>query len=308
MKFAFRRTTTLLCCASCFDATLRSVLKEAETLGMRRAVGDWVDRMDDNFIPTLGTRIDEAADRGEDFSLLWSVMEAIDVCQAPSAAEAAVDELIAEHWRQTDGVIDEEEEAFVDKHHLPSGALRPFVGERASAYGEVTRRGARALFAAMGLHSASDAVFFDLGSGAGRLVAQAWLELPPENLRGAVGVELSPSRHGAATRAWASLSAADSSLLRPANEPEFRLASFLDTDLSSATHVYVASLCMGDDLLDALWRRLQDDVPRLECIASLREFRSANYSSKAEVEMTWTRVGGDGSPVFLYRSREAQDS
>ena len=65
----------------------------------------------------------------------------------------------------------------VDVHDLPTGAPRPFVGERPSAYGEVTPQGARRLFAAMGLRpqeiANADAMFFDLGSGAGRLVAQA---------------------------------------------------------------------------------------------------------------------------------------
>ena len=53
-------------------------------------------------------------------------------------------------------------------------------------------------------------MFVDLGSGAGKLVAQARLELPPERLARAVGVELSPSRHNLASRGWASLSLADS--------------------------------------------------------------------------------------------------
>ena len=83
-----------------------------------------------------------------------------------------------------DGSIPEHEELLVDLHGLPDGAKRPYVGERASAYGEVTRDGARILFESMGLVSlprsetarqdvlSSPAVFADLGSGAGRLVAR----------------------------------------------------------------------------------------------------------------------------------------
>ena len=54
---------------------------------------------------------------------------------------------------------------------------------------------------------AEAAVFVDLGSGVGRLVAQARLELPPERMARCVGVELSLSRHDLATSGWASLTA-----------------------------------------------------------------------------------------------------
>ena len=48
----------------------------------------------------------------------------------------------------------------------------------------------------------------------------------------------------------------------------------LETDLSDATHIYVASLCMGDELLDALWMRLRSgSAPHLRVFASLREVR-----------------------------------
>lgn len=43
--------------------------------------------------------------------------------------------------------------------------------------------------------------------GPGKLVAQAFLELPCAALRRAVGVELAPSRHRAARQAWASANA-----------------------------------------------------------------------------------------------------
>ena len=48
----------------------------------------------------------------------------------------------------------------------------------------------------------------------------------------------------------------------------------LETDLADATHIYVASLCMGDELLDALWARLRSgSAPHLRVFASLREVR-----------------------------------
>ena len=101
--------------------------------------------------------------------------------------------------------------------------------------------------------------------------------------------------------------------------PEFVLGSLLEVDLSSATHIYVSSLCMPDSILDALWQRLTSgpEQPRnLQVVASLRAFREpaagerttgsgvvleVPVSEVVDVEMSWSRAGGDGTPVFVYR-------
>ena len=153
----------------------------------------------------LGAEIDKAADAGRDYATMWDVMSAIDELYSPPPTEGstAADALIEAHWGRFDGIVDEEEEKQVDLHHLPPGTGRPDVGHRPSAYGEVSRRGARELFKAMGLQREGvGACFIDLGSGVGRLVAQAWLELPPSSMDRAIGVELAPTRHAAAVRAW----------------------------------------------------------------------------------------------------------
>jgi hypothetical protein len=169
----------------------------------------------------------------------------------------------------------------------------------------------------MGLDDARGAVFADLGSGAGRLVAQAWLELP--SVEHAIGIELAPSRHAAAVRAWASVVAAgaDHAALAlshagkgtsKSSAPEWRCASLLDTDLSAVTHVYVSSLCMGDALMDALWTRLSGWVPTLETVATLRAFRAPEAAASlvdvaAHVQMTWNRPDSPGTVVFIYKLR-----
>jgi len=74
-----------------------------------------------------------------------------------------------------------------------------------ATYGEVTPAGARRVFAALGLLDADGAhddpyVFLDLGSGVGKLVVQAYLELPL--VVRSIGVELSPTRSLHASEAW----------------------------------------------------------------------------------------------------------
>ncbi|KAL3901870.1 MAG: hypothetical protein SGPRY_012222 [Prymnesium sp.] len=287
-----------------FNATLQAVLQQASLSGPDVAVAHWSCHIDDEFVAQLGARIDAAADAEEDYSAMWAIAEAIDDASLLSeVTDSAVDQLIETHWQRFDGIIDDEEEIFVDLHDLPDGMPRPFVGSRPSAYGEVTRKGARKLFKEMGLRESEEACFMDLGSGAGRLVAQVWLDLP-DNVGRAIGIELAPSRHASAVRAWDRL-AKSSELLRP-GAPEFILGSMLEADLSDATHVYVASLCMGDDLLDALWQRLLL-APAVEVVATLRPFRGAEgyLFGSVDVEMTWTQHSGQGTPVYFYHMRRS---
>ena len=185
-----------------------------------------------------------------------------------------------------------------------------------STYGEITPLGARQLFGAMGLydynrnrkrqHSDSDADdaddadddggahFYDLGSGTGKLVAQAVLELSSPllgktTLKKATGIELSPSRHKAAiqskqntintlcnTKKLKSLFSSSSSsssgqqyeyniynatannIINDNNNNKLELiqGDLFDIDLSTATHIYIASLCFPDNLMLKLEERL----------------------------------------------------
>jgi SAM-dependent methyltransferase len=186
-----------------------------------------------------------------------------------------------------------------------------------STYGEITPLGARQLFGAMGLydynrsryryrksqHSDSDADdadddggvhFYDLGSGTGKLVAQAVLELSSPllgktTLKKATGIELSPSRHKSAiqskqntlntlgnTKKLKSLFSSSSSSSSGQqyeyniynatanniindninNRLELIQGDLFDIDLSTATHIYIASLCFPDNLMLKLEERL----------------------------------------------------
>ena len=180
-----------------------------------------------------------------------------------------------------------------------------------STYGEITPLGARQLFGAMGLydynrnrnrkshHSDSDAdddggaYFYDLGSGTGKLVAQAVFELSSPllgktTLKKATGIELSPSRHKSAiqskqntlntlcnTKKLKSLFSSSSSssqqqyeyniynatannIINDNNNNKLELiqGDLFDIDLSTATHIYIASLCFPDNLMLKLEERL----------------------------------------------------
>jgi hypothetical protein len=150
--------------------------------------------------------------------------------------------------------------------------------------------------------------FLDLGSGAGKLVCQVGLELNmmmTMTMSAGVstikdcailstGIELSPSRHEAAILAKEAL---EEHLRKRQQEPgqrrllhpyrldrllsqlppfssciEFIHDDMLQSDLSSATHVYVSSLCFPLSLMHALELKLVTEAPCLQCVATLQRF------------------------------------
>ena len=64
---------------------------------------------------------------------------------------------------------------------------------------------------------------------------------------------------------------------------------------------YVSSLCMPDAILDALWSALHTGAPRLQVIASLKEFEGQTPTSTTTAQMTWNPAGSDGADLYVYR-------
>lgn len=203
--------------------------------------------------------------------------------------------------------------------------------------------------------------FFDLGSGTGKLVGQVVLELPHEIVERATGIELSPSRHESAIRAREALfqwprrpnnaadlsdmilfdsedggnsyefSVSEESIVRSTNKLELLEGDLFDVDLSTATHVYVASLCFPENLMLRLEDRLQMLLQQqqrqkggtsqkvrvntsqketirhqngsvLKCVATLQPFPNNLGGIRPVIrfmEMSWTKPLG--CAVYLYR-------
>ena len=174
---------------------------------------------------------------------------------------------------------------------MSSLAMKP------STYGEITPLGTRQLFGAMGLldRTTPDSFashFVDLGSGTGKVVGQAVLELS-STIDRATGVELSPSRHESAIRAKAALiewllhrrqpndkdgssdwysSTRSTSVTNSSMEAcdvmdidkklELIEGDLFDVDLSTATHIYIASLCFPNNLMVRLEEALCQRIAR----------------------------------------------
>mgnify|MGYP002041707118 CR=1 FL=1 len=120
--------------------------------------------------------------------------------------------------------------------------------------------GARQVFEELGLYDAEDATFADLGSGVGKLVAQAYLELGVN----AAGVELSRTRHDRGVEAMKRL-AADERVegLRPGAAAALpgllRHGDLLaERPKLEATHAYVASLLFDEPMTERLGAALDE--------------------------------------------------
>ena len=169
-----------------------------------------------------------------------------------------------------------------------------------STYGEVTTLGARQLFYFMGMIDVESStstttttdkiVFYDLGMGRGKVVVQALLEL--ERVDKSIGVELSHMRQQAAVLAWQTLTSQHAALH---STSQHRLGLYqgdlFDQDLTNATHIYIASLCFTDTMMQDLQLKLKA-LPKLKCVASLKKFPTWAHSRSEYVEMTWTRPHG----------------
>jgi hypothetical protein len=209
-----------------------------------------------------------------------------------------VDRILDTCWNYDDGYeVQLSDEWLVDGESLlEKNDIRP------STYGEVTSVGARQLFQQMGMEtereSNKEIVFFDLGSGAGKLVVQAHLELA--NLSKAFGIELSPSRHECALNAWGKVQREETVEREQSKSVvKWMVGDLFQADLSEATHIYVSSLCFTSEMIRKLELKLLRGAPKLRCVASLTKFGENMGNPKVSyIQMSWTNP--NGSPVYFY--------
>jgi len=140
-------------------------------------------------------------------------------------------------------------------------------------------------------------VFYDLGSGVGRLVAQMYLDRVVQK---AIGVELSKERHQVAVDDWRRLT---SSLVDGGDDyfnidqqaVQFRNKDATDVDLSDATHVYISSLCFPESVINIIQSNVLDvassDTSKISVVAALSELGALEQAgwvrTVKHIQMTW---------------------
>jgi hypothetical protein len=230
--------------------------------------------------------------------------------EPPSAAakehQAAVSQVLQAGWSQSAGFqIPQEETSVMDDEEAK---VSP------STYGEITELGSRQLFYYLHLLDEKEkVVFLDLGSGVGKLVVQAYMELP--RLTHAMGIELSSTRHSIAERGWNSVRPDAERVRQMGDTPcqdatlELHRGDLFDLDVANVTHIYVASLCFSLEMMEKLGNKLSKEASALKCIATLKQFPSYLEETLGEpklafMEMTWTRP--HGAQVYFYSPPRSQ--
>lgn len=221
-----------------------------------------------------------------------------------------IDETLKQGWRNF-----QETDAYVIS--LEESSAMDTQSAQPSTYGEITPRGARQLFGHMNLYDTDHpdmddgVVFLDLGSGTGKLVVQAYMEIPA--LSQSMGVEMAPSRHNAAVRGWETIkkraqairgiSCEVKSNTLPINQVTLLQGDMFDVDMHEVTHVYISSPCFGSAMMDQLAIKLATEAPQLVCVATVQRFPEDAEMFLGEphvklIEQSWS--GQDLEEVHLY--------
>jgi|GEM_PF-896276 len=149
-------------------------------------------------------------------------------------------------------------------------------------------------------------VFYDFGSGVGKVVIQVYLNTP---VRKAIGIELSISRNNRA------LSALDSFKKTPyfsrynhtnieEREIDFYHENILKTDISDATIIYMASSCFAPELLEKLVRKFEEINRKGLKIITFKELpdyqaHGFQLDRTYSLPMSWS-INGATTAVFVF--------
>ncbi len=136
-------------------------------------------------------------------------------------------------------------------------------------------------------------VFYDFGSGVGKVVIQAALSTP---VKKAIGVELSKTRHLEAQTALARAAAFDPSLK---NKVILRNEDIMKVDISDATVIYSCSTAFSVKFMKELCQRLAQFRHhfRLVSLQELPEEKDFELLDTLKLDMSWLR----STPVHIYK-------
>lgn len=136
-------------------------------------------------------------------------------------------------------------------------------------------------------------IFYDLGSGNGKVPLQFYLTTP---LKKSVGIELSKQRHQQALKA--KKKASKKGLIDAKRSLRFIQADILKADFSDATLVYMCSTCYTQKMMDVLQSKMEK-LKKGAKIATLKKFKKRKklkLVTQLVLPMTWSK----SSSVYIY--------
>jgi hypothetical protein len=132
-----------------------------------------------------------------------------------------------------------------------------------------------------------DDVFYDLGSGIGKVALQVFLKTP---VKKAFGLEASESRTAMAQKVYNNVKQEFPELFENGRELGTSVANFLEADLSDATIIYSCSTCFSEELLSDMGKAI-DRCPNIRYVVSLKQIPSkVPFDRILEIECTWDKT------------------
>ncbi|MBF0312790.1 MAG: hypothetical protein HQK50_16755 [Oligoflexia bacterium] len=165
--------------------------------------------------------------------------------------------------------------------------------EKNTTYGEITYNGAQKLFQRLNLTEHD--VFYDLGSGVGKLVVQAFLTTP---VKKAAGIELIASRAQEAQKALEAL-VQDGVTSKTSRIIMFEEKDILKSQLGDATVLFWSNLTWEKRVINNIMKKILSSKHKMR-LASLVQLEASPYLVLKEttiVDVTWNRYG---STVYIY--------
>ena len=158
-------------------------------------------------------------------------------------------------------------------------------------YGEILNSSVDTLIEKLSIHQ--NDVFYDLGSGIGKVPLHFFLKTPVHK---ACGIEASIERHHYAENVYSAVKQKFPILLKE-RELNVLPGNFLGADISDATIVYSCSTCFDEALLNEMAQRL-DNCTNLRYVITMKPIPMAFPAQVEvfEVECTWDKVN-----CYLYK-------
>lgn len=127
-------------------------------------------------------------------------------------------------------------------------------------------------------------VFYDLGSGIGRMTVKMYLDTP---IQKSTGIELADSRHNQALAIKEELK----EKLVPGRTLEFKKGDILKTNLADATIIYTASTCFSDEFMKKLTNKLASLKKGLKVftLRPLAKHENFKLIKEFQLPMTWSK-------------------
>lgn len=130
-------------------------------------------------------------------------------------------------------------------------------------------------------------VFYDLGSGIGKVGLQFFLRTPIKKAR---GIEFSTTRNKHAEHVYAEVRKEFPELVA-GRTLDCINGNFLEQDISDATIIYACSTCYSEDLLADIGKMIDAQCPNIRYIATNKQIpNKLPWHSAIEVECSWDKT------------------